>query len=84
MGMSVALAEYGGTDGRGRAISVMYFVSNLASAAAPAILAPVMNYSFSIGFAAASLTGAATVGTALMMYRTRKLARWSGVPHHRT
>jgi predicted MFS family arabinose efflux permease len=69
MGMSVALAELGGTQGRGRAISIMYFVWNLASAAAPAILAPAMNSSFAVGFTAASLASAATAGVGLLMHR---------------
>ncbi len=68
MGMSVALAELGGTRGRGRALSVMYLVWNLASALAPALLAPVMNNSFTVGFAAASLTAAATAGAAMLMH----------------
>jgi predicted MFS family arabinose efflux permease len=67
MGMSVALAELGGTHGRGRALSVMYLVFNLASAAAPAVLAPAMNNSFTLGFAAASVTGAGLAGIALLM-----------------
>jgi MFS family permease len=71
MGMSIALAELGGAQGRGRAISVMYFVWNLASAAAPAILAPAMNNSFTIGFATAGLAGAATASVAILMRTTK-------------
>jgi predicted MFS family arabinose efflux permease len=74
MGMSVALAELGGTLGRGRAISVMYLVWNLASALAPAVLAPVMNNSFTVGFAAASLTAAATACVAGLMHKRRTRA----------
>ena len=69
MGMSVSLAELGGTRGRGRALSVMYLVWNLASALAPAVLAPVMNSSFTAGFTAASLTAVATAFAAVLMYR---------------
>jgi predicted MFS family arabinose efflux permease len=71
MGMSVSLAELGGNQGRGRALSVMYLVWNLASALAPAVLAPVMNSSFSVGFAVASLSAAATAGVAVLMHRRR-------------
>jgi predicted MFS family arabinose efflux permease len=72
MGMSVALAELGGTHGRGRAISIMYLVFNVASAAAPAILASAMDNSFTVGFAAASLTGAAVAGVALLLHSNSK------------
>jgi MFS family permease len=71
MGMSIALAELGGPQGRGRAISVMYFLWNLASAAAPAALAPAMDNSFAMGFAAASLASIATAGAAMLM-RTQR------------
>jgi predicted MFS family arabinose efflux permease len=70
MGMSVALAELGGTRGRGRALSIMYLVWNLASALAPAVLAPVMNNNFTVGFAAASLTAAGAAGVAVLMRRS--------------
>jgi predicted MFS family arabinose efflux permease len=81
MGMSITLAELGGTRGRGRALSIMYLVWNLASALAPAALAPVMNNNFAVGFAAASLSAAAIAGVAVLMRRRMTLANSVKMDH---
>jgi predicted MFS family arabinose efflux permease len=69
IGMSLAAAVLGGERGRGRTIGVLSSLVSLAGAAAPAVLAGVMNASFVAGFTVAGLSAAAIAGVALVIRR---------------
>jgi MFS family permease len=67
MAWSVAAVELGGEEGRGRAVSIGQATYSIASAGAPALVAPVMNASFSTGFLVVCLLAVGTVVTALLL-----------------